>query len=526
MMSFAWRTVGWAIVLAVGFATWIVAGSGSAWAQCDLGGLDVPEVGPHPVYDVATDGTYAAVGYASSDVVLVLRQERATWVPEQRVEGPVDSGLGRAVALVDGWLAVGATTTDGGRVYLYRREATGWELRTTLESPGPADSQYFGLQLFARDGRLLVLQGSGFDMDVHLFRRDANDVWSLESSLTRVPMLWRGAQGSLSADGRSVALAERGFDGLVYELVGSTWVQRLRLEGGQGSIAIHGDRLASGITIVGNRQRVQLYERVGDAWVESALLQASDSRQNDGFGSRLAMGDDRLVVGSNDALYAFRFVDGTWVETAKFAVGETFATTLELAGDSLVVMTMDGRFRAFDIGAEDCTSLCRGGAVNAIAGAVDMLFLNGETGAGASNREITIGATDPWLLWMLRPPAGGSGAFLVHANLGAPNASDPVTVPLDTGLVCFTPFLPAGAMPAAIWNGLGRESRLGASRYFDGSPQPDPAPAPAFLLQLDAGDSANLPPGTTVTFQGLLRDPIAVGRAGVSPTNALVVHVE
>jgi len=62
--------------------------------------------------------------------------------------------------------------------------------------------------------------------------------------------------------------------------------------------------------------------------------------------------------------------------------------------------------------------------------------------------------------------------------------------------------------------------------YFDGAPIPDPGVAPVRWLSLPSGDPANLPPGTRVTIQGVVRDPSSPSRKRASVTNAIVLVVE
>jgi hypothetical protein len=98
-------------------------------------------------------------------------------------------------------------------------------------------------------------------------------------------------------------------------------------------------------------------------------------------------------------------------------------------------------------------------------------------------------------------------------------------LPFDIGHACFQMLIPQGAAPAAVWNGMGKEDQLGASRYFDGASIPNPGRAPDIFLFLPAGDPTYLPAGTTVTFQGLIVDFNSSSSKGVSTTNAVVLTV-
>ena len=82
------------------------------------------------------------------------------------------------------------------------------------------------------------------------------------------------------------------------------------------------------------------------------------------------------------------------------------------------------------------------------------------------------------------------------------------------------------ANPAAIWNNIGKVSKVGSSTYFDGTSIPDPARAPVDFLSLPAGDTTNLPVGTVFTLQGVILDPNTGANKPVSLTNTVIVSVK
>jgi hypothetical protein len=96
-------------------------------------------------------------------------------------------------------------------------------------------------------------------------------------------------------------------------------------------------------------------------------------------------------------------------------------------------------------------------------------------------------------------------------------------LPASVGTVCF-PFLSPAATPVSVWNNLGKANLVGDSNYF-GTPIANPAKAPAVFLYLPAGDTTNLPMGTSVTLQGIIIDPGSLSSKGGSATNAVIVTV-
>lgn len=168
---------------------------------------------------------------------------------------------------------------------------------------------------------------------------------------------------------------------------------------------------------------------------------------------------------------------------------------------------------------------CGDGSVDLASGSVaDVLELNGST--GGATREVVVTAGTSLTASLENPPQGGNGRFVAHATIGAPSYTSRSVLPASIGTSCFPFLLNEGASPDAIWNNIGRTSQVGESRYFDGSPIPDPNAAPVDFLDLPSGDVVNLPMGTTVTFQAVIRDNGSTSPKGASVTNAVILHVQ
>jgi hypothetical protein len=199
---------------------------------------------------------------------------------------------------------------------------------------------------------------------------------------------------------------------------------------------------------------------------------------------------------------------------------------LDFEGDDRVIDGDLDSIGVVDIGADeaDPPTAALFGSVNAAAGFVsDVLRVNGAV--GDAHRVLDVEADGPISFFMGLPPAGGSGGYVVHANAGRPSVDTLAVLPAGVGLVGFPLLLPAGADPIAVFNNLGKTHAVGESEYFDGTPLPPPPPAPATFLELPSGDPANLPPGTTLTLQGVIRDPATTATKPGSATNGLVVRI-
>jgi hypothetical protein len=125
-----------------------------------------------------------------------------------------------------------------------------------------------------------------------------------------------------------------------------------------------------------------------------------------------------------------------------------------------------------------------------------------------------------------KPPAGGSGRYVVHVNEGFPTTATVTELPAGLGVACFPFFSPpfGDADPVAVFNNLGKTDRIGASAYF-GIPAADPPPAPSFFLARAQGDPVNLPLDTYWTMQGIVANPAASSRKQASVTNVIVLHM-
>jgi len=191
-----------------------------------------------------------------------------------------------------------------------------------------------------------------------------------------------------------------------------------------------------------------------------------------------------------------------------------------LDGDLDEVVTVDV---GADEAAPDTAALF--GAVNAGVGDIsDVLLLNGSP--GDDRRRLSVGTGEEIRGSMLLPPAAGRGKYVVHVNAGAPTPSTVVRMPGGVGWIGFDLRLASGAMPLAIFNGIGKTQAIGESVDFDGNPIPDPPPAPSVFLDLPFGDAMHLPVGTVVTFQGGILDPGTAGNKPASVTNGIVLTVE
>ena len=101
---------------------------------------------------------------SSGGCVSIFTLAGSTWNHAVTIANPTPSAanrFGEAVALSDGWLAVGdpfddAVVTDGGAVYLFERTGSNWNLAATLRPESAVAREYFGQSLSMSGSRLAV----------------------------------------------------------------------------------------------------------------------------------------------------------------------------------------------------------------------------------------------------------------------------------------------------------------------------------------------------------------------------------
>jgi hypothetical protein len=144
---------------------------------------------------------------------------------------------------------------------------------------------------------------------------------------------------AIVSDAAHIILADKGST-YVFELSAGDWVPTQTLT---GSITSPGteDRFGESLDLSGTRMVIgaaednpagltdagaaYVYEYSGSTWNESQILSGSLTTGSDEFGSGIALGNDRIVVGARShtisgvtnagAAYVFELVGSTWVET-------------------------------------------------------------------------------------------------------------------------------------------------------------------------------------------------------------------
>lgn len=225
-------------------------------------------------------------------------------------EAGLDEGdiYGVAVAVADGWAAVGASgdTYEGasraGSVYLYQRLGGVWRFHSRLTGSAVQPDRAFGIAL-AMEGSRLVVGAPGFQTEsgdvsgaVYVFERNVVD-WREAARISPYP--GDGTVGRDFAISQSRLLIGTWYgDGAAFiaERTGATWAVTDTLRGGGSSVhnlALEGDVAVTREARAYAPNVIHTYERMTAGWAEVA-------RDTVPSGSWVDLDGGRLLIARRD----------------------------------------------------------------------------------------------------------------------------------------------------------------------------------------------------------------------------------
>lgn len=235
-------------------------------------------------------------------------------------DGAFNDLFGADVAMSGDTAIVGAPWDDdlgskSGAAYIFNWNGVSWEQTQKLLQPDGEELDLFGHSI-ALSGDVALI-GAPFDDDmawdsgaVFIFRHDGS-AWTFESKLT---------------------LAD-GFEGDQF---------------GYAGMAIHND-----VAVIGRPRdsehghfsgAVYVYRYDGSEWTQEAKLTASDADADDGFGGRVDLSNDVILIGAlgdepwgeeSGSAYVFRFRNGSWEQEQKLVAPD--GSPIDLFGDDVGV---------------------------------------------------------------------------------------------------------------------------------------------------------------------------------------------
>lgn len=127
---------------------------------------------------------------------------------------------------------------------------------------------------------------------------------------------------------------------------------------------------------------------------------------------------------------------------------------------------------------------------------------------------------------IVKPQGLGNGKFLAHLNAGEPGPETVTPLPAQLGDTCFALMIPpfGQGTPSAVWNGIGKQNRVGASSFF-GATISDPGRAPTTFYSRSTIDTSAMPIGSSWTLQAVILNPTATSPKNASVTDAVIIDV-
>lgn len=353
---------------------------------------------------VVSDRSDSQIG-TSAGAVHVYESPGAGWLATDKLtasDGVAQQQFGASVNLHANLVAVGATSdslfgSNSGAVYVFRKTTGFWAQEAKLLAGDAEPSAALGSSVAVAND--LIVSGATGAKDSSGFTTGAAYVFEVG------PFGWIQTAKLLASDGSLGALfgaavaveedrilvgaprADPGSRGATYvfDRVGDTWVETAIISVGSTfeefgtSVGLSGDRALIGAPFesssFSNAGAAYVFEFDGASWNQTAKLQSSDLGSNDRFGWVVALDGSRAVVGALNASAAYSFeLDGVWKERAKLSGPGSGSKSVGVSSDRAIVGNV-GSASIFDVGSvvaplEGCP-----GAISLSQGGIQTLLL-------------------------------------------------------------------------------------------------------------------------------------------------------
>ena len=322
--------------------------------------------------DTAIVGAYHKTTITAGDgAAYILQFDGQRWNEQQKLmasDGGREHYFGSSVAFSGDWAVVGAPRDYPGSAYLFHFDGSRWVETQKLRAFDADGLSSFGGSVAIHGDTAFVVSGNETENDVgaiFVFQFDGNRWLELQKLVPSNAADEGFFGGPLSFDGNTLLVGTRtrvtgeyrGKPGAayVYQFDGNQWIEQQKLSvsdppvddpyGGRfgESVAISGQTAVvgmSGESHAGNSSGAAcIFQFDGAEWVFQQKLTALDAAEGDRFGRSVAVdgntvvvtatGDDIDGVPGVGSAYAFRFLNGQWVQRQKF-----FSSTARPGGQS------------------------------------------------------------------------------------------------------------------------------------------------------------------------------------------------
>jgi len=321
-------------------AAYIYTRSGTTWTlQQKLKASDAQADDGINTTAFAISGDTAVIGLQDEDTtalaagsIYVFTRSGTTWTEQQKIQASdaaEEDRFGVSVGIDGDTIVVGAhyeddTDSNAGSIYVFTRSGTTWTQQQKIQPSDVAANDEFGYSV-AISGDTIIA-GSIWDDDTnsgsgsaYIFTRSGT-TWTQQQKLTASVSETSARFGTaVTIDGDSAAVGVPFEDvssvsdaGAVYIFTrsGTTWTEQQRIPHPNpgandyfgNSIDIDSDNIIIGAENIdspsSNAGKAYIYKRTGSTWNQYAILQGSNTDENDGFGSGVGIEGESAVIGS------------------------------------------------------------------------------------------------------------------------------------------------------------------------------------------------------------------------------------
>lgn len=319
-----------------------------------------------------------------SGVAYVYHNIGGTWMLEatlQANDGAANDNFGAAVAISGDYIVVGATGDDdvplnSGSAYVFERSGTSWsQTQKLLASPITAQA-FFG-RAVAMENDLLVIgepKSSNLPGAAYVYRRNAS-LFQLETKLVN----WDGNYsdqfgGAIALQSGRIAVGAAAHPYLgstpgtvyVFQYLGGSWIAETKIlpidfqvaSGFGASIALGSEDMIVGAPgtnegPISDCGAAYMFRKEGSNWFQTARILAPTIAPSDSFGSKVALYDTTTLIAKaaddeqgtdSGAVYSYRRSGMNWVWLQKYtsmdsSSGDFFGQSMAMDASVMVLGT-------------------------------------------------------------------------------------------------------------------------------------------------------------------------------------------
>lgn len=273
---------------------------------------------------------FAQVGdLERAGAVYIYRKHGNSWQFEGKIVSPIpedEDNFGRALAIQGNLLVVTArkTSLEEGAAYIFENSHGTWINTANLTASDPIPGAYFG-QSVDIQGDVIAIGARNADPKgagaVYLFRKTHDD-WIQFAKVTPSDGNKNDQYGfTLAISGNTMAVGSRRADPDGIKDAGAVYVYSLKRDSAElvtrltpeGKSA--GDEFGQSVSFVGDiivagawkddigsntdQGSIYLFKRMGNTWIETGIITASDGTAGDEFGYSLAGYGNQIITGAH-----------------------------------------------------------------------------------------------------------------------------------------------------------------------------------------------------------------------------------